>query len=89
MDPMEPTVLDTTPEAADIQRRIWKRMGPEGRVRLALRMSDEMREISIAGVRARNPDMSFSEARDDVLRRMWGDELFTAWMEHRKRVERR
>jgi len=75
---MDPTVLDTTHEALAVQRQIWRRMGPAGRLELALQMSDEVREISIAGVMARNLGVDRRSAMLDVTRRVLGDALFDA-----------
>ncbi len=47
--------LDTSAEAWEAQRAAWRRMGPEGRLRVALDLSDQLREIHLAGIIARNP----------------------------------
>ena len=53
---------DTTTEAAAVQRAVWRRMGAEGRVALAIEMSEELRLVSLEGLRERHP-----EADDDQL----------------------
>ncbi len=73
---MDPTVLDTTSEADALQRAIWARMGASGRLELALSMSDEVRELSIAGLMARCPQLSRREAHLKVVRMSLGDALF-------------
>jgi hypothetical protein len=75
---MDPTVLDTTPEALDVQQAIWRRMAPGRRLELALQLSDEVREVSIAGTMSRNPGMDRRAAVLDVTRRVLGDALFDA-----------
>ena len=46
--------LDTSDEARRRQVEAWIAMGPEGRVRLAASMSDEVRRIAAEGGAARN-----------------------------------
>ncbi len=75
---MDPTVLDTSPEALAVPRAIWRRMGPGGRLELALEMSDEVRAISVGGVLARNPEISHRDAVLEVTRRVLGDALYQA-----------
>ena len=73
---MDPTVLDTTSEADAVQRAIWARMGPSGRLELALSMSDDVRELSISGLLARCPELSRREAQLSVVRVSLGEALF-------------
>jgi hypothetical protein len=54
-------VLDTSPEAAEIQARIQERLGGAGRLRLAYDMSIAARALTLAGLRARRPDASPEE----------------------------
>ncbi len=53
-------------------------MGPERRAELAFEMSEQAREISIQGIRARDPELSYAEARAKLLRRLLGAELYDA-----------
>ncbi len=69
--------LDTDAEAARIQREVWRRMSPGARGSLALRMSEDVREIAIEGEMART-GLSREEAKANVLRRMLGDHLYEA-----------
>jgi hypothetical protein len=66
------------PEALAMQIAAYRRMGAEARVELAARMSDEVREIALAGIRSRHPEYSEDEARDALHRLLYGDELFRA-----------
>lgn len=76
-------LTDTSPEALAVQIAAYRRMGPEARVELALRMSDEVREITLAGIRSRHPTYSEAQARDALHRLLLGDELFRAvWPDH-------
>ncbi|MCA9544952.1 MAG: hypothetical protein KC613_11200 [Myxococcales bacterium] len=70
--------LDTSDEAARVQRMLWRRMGPERRVELAVRMSEDAREISRAGIRARHPDYSEAQVELALRRVLLGDALFRA-----------
>ena len=53
--------LDTTADALEAQRSAHGRLGPEGRVRAALDMSDSIRGIRLSGLRARYPGASDRE----------------------------
>jgi hypothetical protein len=57
---------DTSAKAAAIQDKLHDAMGPEGRLRLAMKMSDLAREFAKAGVRDRHPQL----ADDEVLREL-------------------
>ena len=67
---------DTTPEVAWVQMQIYRRMPAEKRLLLTLEMSDGIREICAAGVRAQYPHFTDEQVRLTVIRRMLGDELF-------------
>ncbi|MBL8716976.1 MAG: hypothetical protein JNL79_13320 [Myxococcales bacterium] len=66
---------DTTEAAHRAQLAIWRRLGPEGRGRLAAEMSEDARAIAIEGERRRHPELSEAEARHRVLQRGWDAEL--------------
>ena len=53
-------------------------MGPAHRVLLAFEMSERAREIAIDGMMARHPELTRSESRLRVIRRLLGDALFDA-----------
>ena len=73
---------DTTPEAAAVQREVLRLAGPVGRVELAFQISEELRAVTLAGLRARNPEKSGAEIRSLLLRRILGERLFAeAWPE--------
>ncbi len=67
---------DTTPEAAWVQMQIYRRMPAEQRLLQTLEMSDGIRELCAAGVRAQYPHYTDEQVRLTVIRRMLGDELF-------------
>lgn len=52
-----------------------RRMTPAERVRLAAVMSEESREITRAGIRARRPDWSEARVQRELLVRLYGADL--------------
>lgn len=69
---------DTSADAAGVQAEAYRRMGPEGRLRAALEMSEEMGRVLEDGVRARHPGYSEDEVRLAAIRLRLGDALFRA-----------
>jgi hypothetical protein len=69
---------DTTLEAAAVQLEAWRRLGPEGRVELAARLSDEIRQVALTGICHRHPHYSESAAFRALLRLVLGDALVRA-----------
>jgi hypothetical protein len=51
-------ISDTSPEAEAVQIEIFRRMTGEERLLTAMRLSDELRDIALAGLKNRHPDMS-------------------------------
>lgn len=64
--------FDTSPEAAAIQIEIFRRMTPEQRLRLALEMSESMRNVALAGLRSRRPELNEKELSNELTRIMYG-----------------
>lgn len=79
---MRPTSLDTSPDAHAAQLAAWRRMGPEKRLLLAMQMSDEIRQVALAGIRHRHPDYSEADARFALFRQGLGHELFVRAFPH-------
>jgi hypothetical protein len=69
---------DTSNEADTVQREVQRRRGPEARVEMAFAMSQQARELSIAGMMDRDPMLTYSEARSRLLQRLLGPELYEA-----------
>jgi hypothetical protein len=67
---------DTTIEAARIQFSILRKMGMEGRARMAFELSDALRSITESGVRQRHPDYDENMVRLAAIRIAIGEELF-------------
>lgn len=54
---------DTATTALERQRDAFRRMTPEHRVALAVEMSDEIRDVTEAGIRHRHPALTDDEVR--------------------------
>jgi hypothetical protein len=67
---------DTTLEAARVQFSILRRIGIEGRGRMAIELSDGLREIIESGVRQRHPDYDNRMVQLAALRLAIGEQLF-------------
>ena len=65
-------VSDTSPEAARIQAEIFGRMTPSERLLLALEMSESIRDVALAGLRSRRPELSEHELRRELMSIMYG-----------------
>lgn len=56
---MEP--LDTSPSARAHQEQAYLRLGPEGRLRIALELNEAVRDLRLAGLRSVSPGVSKAE----------------------------
>jgi hypothetical protein len=63
---------DTDSKAAAIQRQIFRRMTSAARLRLALEMSESMRNVALAGLRARQPELNADQLSRELMRVMYG-----------------
>jgi hypothetical protein len=63
---------DTEAASFEIQQDVFRRMAPEQRVRLALEMSESLRNVALAGLRSRHPELSPRELFRELLRVMYG-----------------
>ncbi|MGM0577729.1 MAG: hypothetical protein ACQEXJ_18525 [Myxococcota bacterium] len=72
------TSLDTIDEAARVQAEVWRSMGGSKRLEVALRMSDEARDVARDGIRARHPGYGEHDVEHALRRMLLGDELFRA-----------
>jgi hypothetical protein len=63
---------DTSPEAAAIQREIFRHMTTEERLLLALQMSESLRNVALAGLRSRRPDLDEDGLSRELMRIMYG-----------------
>ena len=63
---------DTAPEAARVQADVYRRMGGAERVRIACELSDEVRAVARAGIRARHPELDDEAVEDRLLWELYG-----------------
>ena len=66
---------DTSPEAQIAQIDAARKLGREGRLRVAIGMSEDARRISIDGVKRRHPELSDDRARHVFLTALYGADL--------------
>jgi hypothetical protein len=64
--------FDTTPEAAAVQAGIFRAMTTTQRLRMALEMSESVRNVALAGLRSRRPELNAHELSRELLRVMYG-----------------
>ena len=64
--------FDTSPGAAAIQEEIFRRMTTAQRLRLALEMSESLRNVALAGLRNRQPELNANELSRELIRIMYG-----------------
>ena len=83
---MPDDLTDTAPDVRRAQESSWRCLGPEGRIRLMLQLSDELREVALAGIRRREPHLNETQARGRLLRTLLGDELYEVAYVARGRV---
>jgi hypothetical protein len=73
---------DTSAPAEAAQLAAYRRMSGEQRVAIASNLSEDVREIARAGIRARHPNYDEEQVRFALFRMLLGDELFgRAWPE--------
>ncbi len=65
--------LDTTVAAAALHEDAYRELGPGGRLRIALELSDFTQALAVAGIRSRHPEYS-----DEDARRKLAEILYTA-----------
>lgn len=69
------TLRDTDPDVRRRQFDVYRAMDPARRVQLAVAMSEDVRRITIEGIRARNPTFDDTRVHHEWLRILHGDEL--------------
>ncbi len=68
--------LDTTPEAYEIQLKIFQAMTTEERFQRYIELAQTSRNLMATGVRMRHPEYTEDQVRLAVIRLQLGDELF-------------
>ena len=66
---------DTTLDAHRKQIEILRKMSPEKRALISFELSDNVRQIAIAGIRKMHPEFNETQITRELLRRLVGDEL--------------
>jgi hypothetical protein len=69
-------ILDTSPDAAAVQLEAYRRMGPEGRLRVGLELTQLSRSLLAAGIRARHPEYGADDVHLALVRAWLGPALF-------------
>lgn len=75
LDPSPTRPRDTSPEAWALHRQVMSRMDPEARVRVAIELSEAVRQLQIEGLLARNPSWDRRDAVRQLVREQFGIEL--------------
>jgi hypothetical protein len=68
-------ISDTTPEAESYQHQIFARMTGDERVCAAMALSDQMRDIALAGFRNRHPQWGEKEIMEIFIKEIHGIEI--------------
>lgn len=63
---------DTTDAAERYHAAVYRNMSPARRVAIAMEMSDSIRDIALAGIRARHPGLSEKETIARYVLDHWG-----------------
>jgi hypothetical protein len=74
--PAEPAIpRDTSREAWEVQMAALRRLGPDGRVAVAVDLSESVRAVQVAGIEAVHPEWSRAEAVRYLVSTQYGIEL--------------
>lgn len=66
------SMADTSPQADARYHELLRRMPPEKRLEAAMRLSQAVRELALAGIRARHPGADERELRVRLAVRLYG-----------------
>ena len=69
---------DTSSAARRVQVDALRRLDGPTRLQMALRMSDDSRDVTLAGIRHRHPDWTDDDVHLELLRLLLGRELASA-----------
>jgi hypothetical protein len=79
--------LDTSIEARDLQRQIYRRLGGSERVAIVFRLNALVRETAMAGIRRRHPSYTDAEVRAAFQRLTLGDDVMNKAFPDQELVE--
>lgn len=63
---------DTSPEAHELQLRLYRSMTDEQRSGLALEMSDDVRQIAREGIKQRHPEYTDEDVKKALVALLYG-----------------
>lgn len=69
--------MDTSQKAEEIQIEILKKLGPEKRLELALKLFETEKKLLMEGIKKRHPDYTEKEVKFALIRLFLGDNLFS------------
>ncbi len=64
---------DTTTDAAAVYRASFRSLTGAARVERSMRMADEVKQITLAGIEQRNPDFTRADVHREWLRILHGE----------------
>jgi hypothetical protein len=73
---MDALPADTTIDAARKQFEILRKMSSQKRALISFELSDNVRQIAIAGIKKLHPDFTRRQLINEIIRRCYGEELF-------------
>lgn len=66
------SMVDTSPQADERYHELLRRMPPSMRLEAAMRLAQAVRELAVAGIRARHPGADDQELRVRLAARLYG-----------------
>lgn len=66
---------DTSTEAMAIEYKVLASLSMEDRARMTFELSDNIRDIAVAGIRASHPEYNDRQLRRELIRRMHGVDI--------------
>ena len=67
---------DTTLDTEKVQLAVLKKIGAEGRFRMTIELSDNIRDITMSGIRTRHPEYSEDMVMKALIKYLHGEELY-------------
>jgi hypothetical protein len=67
---------DTGTDAEKIQIAVLKKIGAEGRLKMTLELSDNIRDITMSGIRTRHPEYSEDMVKKTLIKYLHGESVF-------------
>jgi hypothetical protein len=81
------TAADTTSAAHRVQTEVYRTMGGAARLAIAFQLTDTVRRLTLAGIRARHPAYGDEQVLHAYARLIFGDEFTSAAWPNRELVE--